>query len=466
MYSLTALYLYKVVFSLELVVAETLVCSDLRRKRRFFLRLALSAVIMAGAAFAIPLPDWAYNAFYCSGIFLALFMLSLVTLKLCYDEKLMPLVFCGIAAYTIQHTAYQLFNFAMIPVSGFFQSFSMGNVYGSGEVGSFPIVVYAAIAGEQVVRDPTIYMFLNLVTYAVYAFVYFVTYAAGYIFVHPRMKNIDKLHMSNLSAFAFAAAMSVFNIFVSAAVMYFGDVSDIFTSVLLGCYNICCCFFVLFIMFEVMLRKAAQHDYYVVNYLWEKNKEQGDLMKENIDVINMKCHDLKHQIRRIGQKSALDEKLISEIENVISVYDSGIKTGNETLDTILTEKSLYCLSRGIRLNCIADGTLLSGLEASDMYSLFGNLLDNAISAVENLPDRSKVIKLSVHELNGFPVIKIANAYEGELVFEGGLPRTTKENKAYHGFGMKSVKSICEKYNAELRISADGGIFRLSIVFLH
>lgn len=73
MYSLTALYLYKVVFSLELVVAETLVCSDLRRKRRFLLRLALSAVIMAGAAFAIPLSDWAYNAFYCSGIFLALF---------------------------------------------------------------------------------------------------------------------------------------------------------------------------------------------------------------------------------------------------------------------------------------------------------------------------------------------------------------------------------------------------------
>lgn len=118
------------------------------------------------------------------------------------------------------------------------------------------------------------------------------------------------------------------------------------------------------------------------------------------------------------------------------------------------------------MNCIADGTLLSALEASDMYSLFGNLLDNAISAVENLPDRSKVIKLSVHELNGFPVIKIANDYEGELVFEGGLPRTTKENKAYHGFGMKSVKKICEKYNAELRISAEGGIFRLSIVFLH
>ncbi len=41
--------------------------------------------------------------------------------------------------------------------------------------------------------------------------------------------------------------------------------------------------------------------------------------------------------------------------------------------------------------------------------------------------------------------------------------TTKDDKRYHGFGMKSIELIVHKYGGELTCRAEGGIFRLSIL---
>ena len=52
---------------------------------------------------------------------------------------------------------------------------------------------------------------------------------------------------------------------------------------------------------------------------------------------------------------------------------------------------------------------------------------------------------------------------GEIRFVDGLPQTSKENKEYHGFGTRSIKTLTEKYGGDLKISAENGIFRLSIM---
>lgn len=85
--------------------------------------------------------------------------------------------------------------------------------------------------------------------------------------------------------------------------------------------------------------------------------EQYELTRENIALINQKCHDLKHQIRAL--RNATKEELehyLEEIEGQVQIYDAIVKTGNEVLDTILTEKSLYCKERGISVFCVADGS--------------------------------------------------------------------------------------------------------------
>ena len=76
----------------------------------------------------------------------------------------------------------------------------------------------------------------------------------------------------------------------------------------------------------------------------------------------------------------------------------------------------------------------------------------------------KNINLSVKAINNMLFIQSENYYTGELQFEEGLPQTTKEDADWHGFGLKSIKMIVQKYGGELTMHAEDGVFHLSILF--
>lgn len=120
---------------------------------------------------------------------------------------------------------------------------------------------------------------------------------------------------------------------------------------------------------------------------------------------------------------------INELKRAISIFDISIKTGNEALDVILAEKSLFCEKNNIKLNSIVSGECLKFMSSSDIYSLFGNAIDNAIEAVENLEETSKrIISISVKESMGMVSIHFENYYSGQLVLDNGMPVTTKNDK--------------------------------------
>ena len=204
----------------------------------------------------------------------------------------------------------------------------------------------------------------------------------------------------------------------------------------------------------------------ITQQLLHKSEEQYSLNKENIDLINIKCHDLKHQIREFGSKENVDKNAIKELENIIKIYDSNIKTGNEALDLILTEKSLICTKNHILLKFYGDCECLSFMEKVDLYSLFGNAIDNAIEAVSKENDENlKTINLIVRGVHSLITIRVENYFTGNIILnQEGLPITTKKDRDYHGYGLKSIKYIVEKYNGDFRINIEDNIFSLSILF--
>ena len=106
------------------------------------------------------------------------------------------------------------------------------------------------------------------------------------------------------------------------------------------------------------------------------------------------------------------------------------------------------------------------MKSADVYSLFGNALDNAIEAVMKLQDKSKrVIGLKVYSVGGLVTVNIKNFYQGKIDLNAeGLPATTKSDKAYHGYGMKSIHMIVEKYDGNLSVQTKDEVFNLNILF--
>lgn len=187
--------------------------------------------------------------------------------------------------------------------------------------------------------------------------------------------------------------------------------------------------------------------------------------RESIDLINMRYHDMKHQIQFLRSEPDPDKRneFLDQIEKEIKSFEVQNKTGNPVLDTILTGKSLYCYKHGITMTSVVDGKLLDFMDVVDICNIFGNTLDNAIESVMRISDKEKrLIHVTVSQANGFVMIRIENYFEGTLRTDGEDFISTKLDKSHHGYGIKSVKYTADRYDGAVHINTDNNWFDIKI----
>ena len=254
------------------------------------------------------------------------------------------------------------------------------------------------------------------------------------------------------------------DILLNSVIVYYGGERELLTTVMNIVYETLCCGFLLYIQFGLIKTGELRNELDTTQYLLRENERQYKLSQNNIELINLKCHDLRHQIRSIGAQKGLPGEAVKEIESAISVYDAAVRTDNEVLDTILTEKSLRCAHDKITLTCVVDGRALGFMLAADVYSLFGNALDNAIEAVMRLDESKRNIAVVVHKVGDMVSVNVTNPYEGDIELDGdGLPVTIKRDRNFHGIGVRSMRNIAEKYNGICTVSLNNGTFVLNVL---
>lgn len=190
------------------------------------------------------------------------------------------------------------------------------------------------------------------------------------------------------------------------------------------------------------------------------------ISEQSMDIVNQKYHDLKHQIALLRVEFDAEEgmEFLEQMQNEIEIYETLNKTGNRILDAILTSKNIYCQSHNIKLNCVADGTALDFMDKMDISALFGNALDNAIECVSKIEDPEKrLIYLTLVRQKDFLRIRIENCCLEQVRFENGMPKTSKQDKRLHGFGVKSMDSIARKYNGSLTMGMEEQWFEVRIL---
>ncbi len=428
---------YKVVFLIEIFIAEALFVLRLEKRSLFPLRLTLGVFAALAAAYFIPV--FVYNAVSSSVIFLTLFILSVGVIVLCFKDSIANILFCSVAAYTTQHLAYQFFNFVLL-VTGLMNE---------------PLGVYGSTMPENA----------NLLFIPVYLVSYFIVYWAVIYLMNLSVPNWKRIHIKSVSMLGLVFVVLAVDIIVNAVIVYasYDDWNRIFI-LSFSISSVVCCLMTLWVQCNLVEKKELKNELENIYHIYSQEQKQFAASRTNVDLINQKCHDLKYQIRAIAQSGAVKESVIREIEDAIFIYDSTVKTGNKTLDTILTEKSLLCRKNNVTFTSIVDGERLNFINAVDLYTLFGNAVDNALEAVMGLEEGYRVISLTT-KLNGDLLsVNLKNYYDGDLKFKDNLPQTTKGDKNYHGFGLKSIKSIVEKYGGDMYVTAHDGVFNLNLLF--
>lgn len=444
------LFWYKLLFMAELMIAQGLATYTLNKRNNFVLRLVLCVIGAFGLAFLFPLLD--YSALYSSVMFFLFFVITLVGLKVCYEESWVNLLFCGLIAYTMQHISHELFNLIAL-----FTGIGNLNMYGADGSGT-------GITSGDIVSITGVTA-INLPVYlGTYALVYWFMWA----FVFNKIRSQENFKLSNFYLLGWSAVTIFVDIVLSAIVTYADD-GNTSTTVLIAftVANIICCALAVGLQFLMLGKNLVEKDLQTVQQLWKRDKAIYEISKENIDLINMKCHDLKGQISALrNTEGFIDDIVLEEMDNALNFYGAVIKTGNDAIDVILAEKHMLCEKNGIKLTCIIDGENLNFISPSNLYSLFGNALQNAIEASMKISDPAKrLIRLKVFTVSELLSIHIENSrpYDENVKFINGLPQTTKANKRDHGFGMRSIQLIAEKFGGGIHAQTRGELFCLNIV---
>ena len=98
-------------------------------------------------------------------------------------------------------------------------------------------------------------------------------------------------------------------------------------------------------------------------------------------------------------------------------------------------------------------------DAVDLCAVFANGLDNAIEACDKVREQNRFIKMTAKTEKGLLALKITNAFAGNLETKHGLPTTTKKSKD-HGFGLRSIREIVERYGGDMELTSETGQFSL------
>ena len=413
-----------VYFVFEVAVAEIIFLYAYPRRRFFVLRAVLSCAAVFVAAYFIPLPSIIGLRFLIMLIrYIVLWGMTLAGMCVCFSASFPAVLSACAAGYALQHFSYKLVT--LLGLTGMFN------------------FIHPRIVTRGFVSEMMIFPFTYL--------------AAFFTFGRLAAKN----HYYRNTDVRFVA-LSVGTVAICMVINRFAPRGDVFATIGTSLYAMTCTLFALIVQYVLRVSVESKEESAVLQRVLQEKEKQYESSMQNAELLNIKCHDLKYTISRLGGR--LDKSEIDSINSLVDSYDSELKTGVTVLDVLLGEVSARCRNLGIKFTFLGDATRLKAMAPADIYSLFGNALDNAIEAVSKLTvDEMKQIGMTVEPREGSVFVSVYNYYSGRLDMAGDLPASTKKaDKGYHGYGLKSIRLIAERYGGDISYSASGGIFRLGI----
>ena len=214
-------------------------------------------------------------------------------------------------------------------------------------------------------------------------------------------------------------------------------------------------------------RESAERERYAqlqMQRVLQAQQQQFDMKMQSIEAVNRKYHDMKNLLLYLESGKAEDAQVEHLMEEV-KPFETLIATGNEAADVILSEKLKLCQQENICCVPYVDGRLLAFISPLDVCTLLGNALDNAIESCRTIPDpENRQISMKTNRRGGYTVLVLRNTFGVAPRIRDGHPVSIKRDRENHGFGLKSIRYVAEKYGGEVSCRVEGQEFVLTMLF--
>lgn len=201
------------------------------------------------------------------------------------------------------------------------------------------------------------------------------------------------------------------------------------------------CIFTLAMEFELLVRREAEAERDTLRQVIAEHERQYEQARESVAAVNARMHDIRHAVAQLGAAEGMGSEALREMVREIAVYDTTVRTGNEALDTVLSERRFLLEREGVALSCMADGAALSFMAPADIYTLFSAILDGAAAA------GTPSISLVIREALGTASIHV-ECY-------GGTP---------DGTWLETGRTVVRRYGGTFSTAAEDGTLHINVLF--
>ena len=223
--------------------------------------------------------------------------------------------------------------------------------------------------------------------------------------------------------------------------------------------------------------------FYRVNQQREMEAEIAKLKQEQAEIVerdyqalrrtyadNAKLyHDLHNHIEAIYQCLIQGDtreavRYCEDLRTPVRQILQTVWTGDKALDYLINSKMALAEQEQIKTKVNIEYPHNTNIRSVDLTTILGNLLDNALEAAKAAPEGLRFLNLTIRRINAMLIIKVENGYGSTPVQENGKLLTSKKDKAFHGWGLKSVQTAADRYDGTIRTDYKDHVFQ-SVVTL-
>lgn len=185
----------------------------------------------------------------------------------------------------------------------------------------------------------------------------------------------------------------------------------------------------------------------------ELDTEYYTLLQNQYENSNILIHDIKRHllsIKELAHENDCDG-IEHYIENLYSEYEvKNIKkySNHKLVNAIINRYAKVFLDSGITFNCDIRNIDFSFIADNDLTSLLDNLLENALEASRDSEEKKVELLITPTNVN-YISISLNNTCSTAPNIKNGKLITTKKKSAPHGYGIKSIMRIADKYDGNV-----------------
>ena len=291
-----------------------------------------------------------------------------------------------------------------------------------------------------------------------------------FIMWRTKAKTYSLKKVSNVIAFVVIPLLAMMILYIT---MYIMILTNFQSNIIIFLSIICISMIVIAGIVWFMIARINKDNEIKTKLLLSEQK--ANLYKQNIissnsqiETIKLLKHDMKNNILCIDaliEEENFDEahNICHSLTNKYTSIGTIVNTENYLLNAVLNVEIEKAKSYEIPIKLSITNDLKMFKNSSDIISLIGNILDNAISYLSKNKVKNNEINFSTGYEGSYSIIKCRNNILDSVLFNNPSLKTDKEDKDNHGKGITIINSIAHKYNGDVIIKERNKEFIITVI---